>query len=115
MTTKDKGPGAAAAEASLGELHSQTEMLTWKREYNIRRREAQWQRRQEDALLEKQVSWELARLDRENRLEVRVARKHKEVERDYRNRCREAKIRGRVEKREQEETERIAKSIKEAQ
>merc|ERR1719146_264646 len=117
------GPGAAGA---AHEIHSTAEMLAWKREYNIRRREAQWQRRQEDALLEKQVGWELMRLDRENRLEVaresarrraleeRVAMKHKEVERDYRNRCREAKIRDRTAKWENEETERIAAGLEEA-
>jgi len=122
----DAGPLAVTVGSALGELHSQAEMLTWKREYNIRRREAQWQRRQEDALLEKQVGWELMRLDRENRLEVaresakrraledRVARRHKEVERDYRNRCREAKIRERTEKWQKEENERIAASIEEA-
>merc|ERR1719420_1258653 len=123
---KSSPAGAAAVGSALGELHSQAEMLTWKREYNIRRREAQWQRRQEDALLEKQVGWELMRLDRENRLEVaresarrraledRVALKHKEVERDYRNRCREAKIRERVMKWEKEETDRIAAAIEAA-
>ena len=62
----DPPPGHGSPRARS----SAQEMLTWKREYNIRRREAQWQRRQEDALLEKQVGWELARLDRENRLEV---------------------------------------------
>jgi hypothetical protein len=66
------------------------------------------------------------RLDRENRLEVaresarrraledRVARRHSEVERDYRNRCREAKIRERVADWEKRETERIAAKIEEA-
>merc|ERR1719389_598586 len=116
-------PEKDAVPPGAPEAHSASEMLTWKREYNIRRREAQWKRRQEDALLEKQVGWELQRLDRENRLEVareaarrkaleeRVARKHNEVERDYRNRCREAKIRERVAKWEKVETNRIAESI----
>merc|ERR1719265_457847 len=115
-----------AATGTAHEVHSTAEMLAWKREYNIRRREAQWQRRQEDALLEKQVAWELQRLDRENWLEVaresarrkaleaRVMLKHKQIERDYRSRCRDQRIRARQEKWEEHQKNLIETSIKEA-
>jgi len=124
--SKDGPESPRPAAGPQFEAHSATEMLAWKREYNIRRREAQWKRRQEDALLEKQVGWELQRLDRENRLEVareaarrkaleeRVYRKHKQVESDYRNRCREAKIREREERWQKEKSDKIKAEIERA-
>lgn len=96
------------------ELHSSQDMLAWKREYNIRQREADWKRRQEEALTQKQVMWQIERCERDNRLvaarelrrkselEERVYKRHLEIDRKYKERCREAEI----EKKEQSWTDR---------
>eukprot|EP00405_Crypthecodinium_cohnii_P010276 CAMPEP_0206433430 /NCGR_PEP_ID=MMETSP0324_2-20121206/8526_1 /ASSEMBLY_ACC=CAM_ASM_000836 /TAXON_ID=2866 /ORGANISM="Crypthecodinium cohnii, Strain Seligo" /LENGTH=233 /DNA_ID=CAMNT_0053899689 /DNA_START=40 /DNA_END=741 /DNA_ORIENTATION=- len=86
------------------ELHSSQDMLAWKREYNIRLREAEWKRRQEELLTQKQVAWQIERCERENRLqaaretrrremlEKRVHSRHMEVDRKYKERCRNVEI-----------------------
>lgn len=86
------------------ELHSEQDMLAWKREYNIRQREADWKRRQDELLTQKRVSWEIERCERENRLaaaretrrreelEKRVQDQHVELDRRYKDRCREVEI-----------------------
>jgi len=86
------------------ELHSEQDMLAWKREHNIRQREADWKRRQEEMLMHKQVAWEIERCERENRftgakenrrreeLEARVLHRHTDVERKYKDMCRDVEI-----------------------
>merc|ERR1719267_482592 len=86
------------------ELHSEQDMLSWKREYNIRQRDADWKRRQDELLTQKRVSWEIERCERENRLaaaretrrreelEKRVHDQHIELDRRYKDRCREVEI-----------------------
>eukprot|EP00746_Dinoflagellata_sp_MGD_P118085 gnl/MRDRNA2_/MRDRNA2_54131_c0_seq1.p1 gnl/MRDRNA2_/MRDRNA2_54131_c0~~gnl/MRDRNA2_/MRDRNA2_54131_c0_seq1.p1 ORF type:complete len:284 (+),score=85.58 gnl/MRDRNA2_/MRDRNA2_54131_c0_seq1:74-925(+) len=83
---------------------SDEDVLNWKREHNIRTREAEWKKRQDEMLMQKQVSWEVLRLEKENRLaaareaarrkhcEERLRVKQEEVEREYRERCREVAI-----------------------
>lgn len=86
------------------ELHSEQDMLAWKREYNIRQREADWKRRQDELLTQKRVAWEIERCERENRLaaaretrrreelEKRVQDQHLELDRRYKDRRREVEI-----------------------
>merc|ERR1719281_855707 len=80
------------------------DVLNWKREHNIRTREAEWKKSQDEMLMQKQVSWEVLRLEKENRLaaareaarrkhcEERLRVKQEEVEREYKDRCREVAI-----------------------
>merc|ERR1719386_296877 len=86
------------------ELHSEQDMLAWKREYNIRQRETDWKRRQDELLTQKRVAWEIQSCERENRLaaaketrrreelEKHVADQHLELDRRYKDRCREVEI-----------------------
>mmetsp|Transcript_98641 Transcript_98641/g.279558 ORF Transcript_98641/g.279558 Transcript_98641/m.279558 type:complete len:245 (+) Transcript_98641:52-786(+) len=104
MAANDSSAAAAATAASVPvppELHSGQDMLAWKREYNIRQREADWKRRQEELLTQKQVAWQIEACERENRiasarearrredLETRVYRRHLEIDRRYKERCRD--------------------------
>merc|ERR1719262_1743727 len=86
------------------EYSTDQDVLNWKREHNIRTREAEWKKRQDEMLMQKQVSWEVLRLEKENRLpccceaarrkhcEERLRVKQEDVEREYRERCREVAI-----------------------
>merc|ERR1711920_397301 len=77
---------------------------------NIRQREADWRRRQEELLAQKQVAWQIQKCERDNRLtsaretrrrqelERRVYQRHLEIDRRYKERCRNLGI----EKRESE-------------
>lgn len=101
------------------ELQSSQDMLTWKREYNIRQRESDWRRRQEEMLTQKQVMWQIQRCERDNRLaaarearrkeelEKRVAQRHLEIERKYKERCRQVEIDKRAQTWEQTENTRL--------
>jgi len=96
--------GEGKSTAPPPELHSEEDMLTWKREFNIRQREADWKRRQDELLTQKRVAWEIERCERENRLaaaretrrreelEKRVHDQHMELDRRYKDRCREVEI-----------------------
>merc|ERR1719408_1105398 len=96
--------GTAQSADPPPELRSEQDMLAWKREYNIRQREADWKRRQDELLTQKRVTWEIERCERENRLaaaretrrreelEKRVHDQHVELDRRYKDRCREVEI-----------------------
>merc|ERR1719181_2040792 len=98
------GEGRGGVTAPPPELHSEQDMLAWKREYNIRQREADWKRRQDELLTQKRVAWEIERCERENRLaaaretrrreelEKRVQDQHLELDRRYKDRRREVEI-----------------------
>mmetsp|Transcript_111941 Transcript_111941/g.316382 ORF Transcript_111941/g.316382 Transcript_111941/m.316382 type:complete len:239 (-) Transcript_111941:74-790(-) len=108
-----------ASSAPPPELHSEQDMLAWKREYNIRQREADWKRRQEEMLSQKQVRWEIERVERENRfasarekrrkdeLEQRVHQRHVEVDRRYKDRCRAVEVNRRAQAWEEKENSRL--------
>lgn len=108
------------------ELHSEQDMLAWKREYNIRQREADWKRRQDELLTQKRVSWEIERCERENRLaaaretrrreelEKRVLDQHVELDRRYKDRCREVEMDRREKAWEKEENARLMEMQREA-
>jgi len=124
------GNGGAAPQITVGapppELHSGQDMLAWKREYNIRQREADWKRRQEENLTQKQVAWQIEGCERENRLqssrearkreelEKRVYRKHLDVDRKYKERCRNVEIERRGQAWEDKENTRLVAMHKEA-
>lgn len=86
------------------ELHGEQEMLAWKREYNIRQREADWKRRQDELLTQKRVAWGIETCERENRLaaaretrrrqelEKRVQEQHCKLDRRHKDRCRQVEI-----------------------
>lgn len=109
------------------ELHSEQDMLAWKREYNIRQREADWKRRQEEMLTQKQVEWEIARCERENRLasareqrrreelETRVYGRHVEIDRKYKDRCRAVEIQKRDQMWQDAENHRLVQMHRDAQ
>mmetsp|Transcript_62053 Transcript_62053/g.108640 ORF Transcript_62053/g.108640 Transcript_62053/m.108640 type:complete len:234 (-) Transcript_62053:60-761(-) len=101
------------------ELHSEQDMLAWKREYNIRQREADWKRKQDELLTQKRVAWEIERCERENRLaaaretrrreelEARVYQQHTEIDRRYKERCRDVEIDRREKAWEEKENNRL--------
>mmetsp|Transcript_38885 Transcript_38885/g.98679 ORF Transcript_38885/g.98679 Transcript_38885/m.98679 type:complete len:240 (-) Transcript_38885:47-766(-) len=101
------------------ELHSSQDMLAWKREYNIRQREADWKRRQEELLTQKQVAWQIELCERENRLqsarearrremlEKRVYHRHVDVDRKYKERCRNVEIEKRSQAWEEKENTKL--------
>merc|ERR1719262_1190737 len=121
-------PDDSAAMAQFGDLGgvpdtdcaTDEDFLNWKREHNIRMREAEWKKRQDEMLMQKQVSWEVLRLEKENRLaaareaarrkhcEERLRLKQEEVEREYRERCREVAIDKRTQHWEQSNNEKIS-------
>merc|ERR1719440_2106834 len=96
--------GKSGQTAPPPELQSEQDMLAWKREYNIRQRETEWKRRQDELLTQKRVTWEIERCERENRLaaaretrrreelEKRVHDQHVELDRRYKDRCREVEM-----------------------
>merc|ERR1719188_2553607 len=108
MVQQDAEPGERGKQSQSSapppELHSGQDMLAWKREYNIRQREADWKRRQEELLTQKQVAWQIERCERENQLtsaresrlrealERRVYERHVDVDRKYKERCRNVEI-----------------------
>lgn len=112
--------------ATPPELHSEQDMLAWKREYNIRQREADWKRRQEELLTQKQIAWHIDSCERENRLaaaresrrreelESRVFQRHLEIDRRYKDRCREDEIEKRAEAWEERENVRLVAMHREA-
>merc|ERR1719198_2002278 len=118
--------GEGTKQAPPPELHSEQDMLAWKREYNIRQREADWKRRQDELLTQKRVSWEIERCERENRLaaaretrrreelEKRVHDQHVELDRQYKDRCREVEIVRRGKLWEKKENARLIEMQKEA-
>lgn len=93
-----------SASAPPPELHSGQDVVAWKREYNIRQREADWKRRQDELLTKKQVEWQIECCERENRiasarecrrreeLEGRVEQRHHEIDSRYKERCRNSEI-----------------------
>eukprot|EP00929_Paragymnodinium_shiwhaense_P111786 TRINITY_DN80073_c0_g1_i1.p2 TRINITY_DN80073_c0_g1~~TRINITY_DN80073_c0_g1_i1.p2 ORF type:complete len:241 (+),score=84.63 TRINITY_DN80073_c0_g1_i1:99-821(+) len=130
MVQQDTEPGERVKPNSAApppELHSEQDMLAWKREYNIRQREADWKRRQEEMLTQKQVQWEISRCERENRLasareqrrkeelEARVYTKHVEIDRRYKDRCRAVEIDKRNATWEERENNRLVVMHREAQ
>lgn len=108
------------------ELHSEQDMLAWKREYNIRQREADWKKRQDEILMQKQVATEVAKLEKENRLaaaregfrrqrlEDKIKVRHQQVQREYSDRCRMIEIDNNAKKRENKENQKICSQIKSA-
>jgi len=108
------------------DIQSEEDMLSWKREYAIRDREAEWKKRQDERLMQKQVSWEVHRLEKENRLaaareaarrkhcEERLALKHNAVEREYKERCRDIAISKRTEHWDKAENDRLYRYVTEA-
>lgn len=100
----DQLDGSGSGGMPDDHLSTDQDMLNWKREHNIRMREAEWKKRQDEMLMQKQVSWEVLRLEKENRLaaareaarrkhcEERLRLKQEEVEREYKERCREVAI-----------------------
>lgn len=102
---------------------SEAEMLHWKREYNIRQREAEWKKRQDEMLMQKQVAWEVLRLEKENRLaaareaarrkhcEDRLRMKQEEVEREYKEKCRDVAMQKRIEHWETKENQKICEQV----
>merc|ERR1719408_1051542 len=118
--------GTAQSADPPPELRSEQDMLAWKREYNIRQREADWKRRQDELLTQKRVAWEIERCERENRLaaaretrrreelEKRVQDQHVELDRRYKDRCREVEIDGREKAWEKKENGRLMEMQKEA-
>lgn len=86
------------------ELQTQLDMLAWKREYNIRQREAEWKRRQEEMIAKKQMEWTISRSERAERiaaaresrkrevLEASVFHRHREIDHRHKEDCREAAI-----------------------
>merc|ERR1719261_2253365 len=105
------------------ELRSEQDMRAWKREYNIRQREAEWKKKQDELLMQKQVSWEVEKLEKENRLaaareaarrknlEQRVQKKHKLVEREYQEKCRSIEISRRKEEWNERRKSEILKEV----
>lgn len=115
MGPDDHADRAAAPPAELAAV----DQLAWRREYNIRQREADWKVRQEEWLSQKRVVWEIERCERESRiacarenrrkeeLEARVAQRHFEVDCRYKERCRTGEIQKRDQAWEQQENERL--------
>lgn len=118
--------GDGGREIHVPELRSEQDMRAWKREYNIRLREAEWKKRQDELLMQKQVSWEVEKLEKENRLcaareaarrknlEQRVQKKHKQVEREYQEKCRNIEIKKRKEEWEKRRTTEILEHVSSA-
>mmetsp|Transcript_108758 Transcript_108758/g.318189 ORF Transcript_108758/g.318189 Transcript_108758/m.318189 type:complete len:245 (-) Transcript_108758:117-851(-) len=87
----DDREGAADLPPKPPEGTGERELLAWKRECNILRREAGWKRRQEELLAQKKAAWRIETLEREGRihaarearcaedLEARVCRRHLEL------------------------------------
>merc|ERR1719213_905510 len=108
------------------ELHSEQDMLAWKREYNIRQREADWKKRQDEILMQKQVAWEVASLEKENRLaaaregfrrmrlEQKICIKHEHVQREYSDRCRAIEIENKMKSWEDKQNKTICNQVKSA-
>jgi len=102
-------------------------MLAWKREYNIQQREADWKRRQEELLTQKQVAWQIEKLERENRianakanrrkgeLESRICQRHLEVDGKYKDRCRAVEAERYEQEWEKTENARLMEMRKKAQ
>mmetsp|Transcript_80778 Transcript_80778/g.249204 ORF Transcript_80778/g.249204 Transcript_80778/m.249204 type:complete len:246 (+) Transcript_80778:53-790(+) len=77
----DKGAGAEGLPQPPPAGASKQDLLAWKRECNILRREADWKRRQDDLLRRKKAAWQIENLERENRLQAaREARRGEELE-----------------------------------
>jgi len=101
------------------ELHGEQDLLAWKREYNIRQREADWKRRQDELLTQKRVAWGIETCERENRLaaaretrrrqelEKRVQEQHCKLDRRYKDRCRQVDIDRKEKTWEKSENERL--------
>merc|ERR1719478_1111274 len=102
---EDRGGGLhGGAGDHVPELRNEQDMRAWKREYNTRQREAEWKKKQDELLMQKQVTWEVEKLEKENRLssareaarrrhlEERVKTKHDLVEREYQEKCRSIEI-----------------------
>jgi len=101
------------------ELHGEQDLLAWKREYNIRQREADWKRRQDELLTQKRVAWGIETCERENRLaaaretrrrqelEKRVQEQHCKLDRSYKDRCRQVDIDRKEKTWEKSENERL--------
>lgn len=99
MTDLDESGGVPDGDGFTDE-----DLLNYRRENNIRQRDTDWKKRQDETLMQKQVSWEVLRLEKENRLaaareaarrkhcEERLKSKQEEVEREYRERCRDIAI-----------------------
>merc|ERR1712203_223713 len=78
-----------------------------------------WRRRQEELLAQKQVAWQIQKCERENRLtsaretrrrqelERRVYQRHLEIDRQYKERCRNLEIEKRESEWEPEENARL--------
>lgn len=124
--SQGRSGGVASAGAPPPELQSGQDMLAWKREYNIRQREADWKRRQEELLTQKQVAWQIQRCERDNRLtsaketrlrealEQRVYDRHIDVDRRYKERCRNVEIDKRQKTWEEKENTRLVAMHREA-
>lgn len=119
---KDGGIGPQGL-GDYPELHSEQDMLAWKREYNIRQREADWKKRQDEVLMQKQVAWEVANLEKENRLaaareaarrqhlEKKICVRHEDVQREYNDRCRTIEIQNRAKNWETEKNKKIVSDM----
>lgn len=105
--------------APPSELQTEHEVLAWKREYNIRQRDADWRRRQEELLTQKHVAWEIETCERENRLiaaretrkredlEGRLKARHAHIDNRYKERSRDTAIKKREASWEKKENERL--------
>lgn len=119
-------PVAAAWHPQPPELANDKEAIAWKREYNIRQREADWKRRQEEQLMQKQLAWQIEKVEKENRilaaqearrreeLERRVCQRHIELDHRYKDRLREVAIERRAEAWASQENARLAAISREA-
>eukprot|EP00747_Dinoflagellata_sp_TGD_P183346 gnl/TRDRNA2_/TRDRNA2_38153_c0_seq1.p1 gnl/TRDRNA2_/TRDRNA2_38153_c0~~gnl/TRDRNA2_/TRDRNA2_38153_c0_seq1.p1 ORF type:complete len:500 (+),score=136.04 gnl/TRDRNA2_/TRDRNA2_38153_c0_seq1:150-1502(+) len=102
MDTTDMPPGGHNPELPMEAL--QMDSIEWRREYNIRRREEAWRQRADAMLMQKRVTWEVHRLEKQNRiaasreaaarcaLELRIREENEQVEREYKTRCRDIQI-----------------------
>lgn len=110
-------PGTNTSASPLAP--SEEDSLEWRREYNIRLREEKWRKHQDELIKQKRAEWEFSRMETLNRitaareaqfqrmLEQRTSTENNQVDREYRERCREAKI----EKRKKCWEERVAAEI----
>lgn len=133
-TRSAAGPGEAAVAAAVAagdqgapvmgpadmpDFESYEEALEWKRNYNIERREAVWRQRWDAKIAHGRVTWELEKMEKTNRiaaareaahrkqLEDRIKQQSEEVEREYKNRCREVQIQKKLQAWETKENQKI--------
>eukprot|EP00744_Colponema_vietnamica_P008488 GILI01012103.1.p1 GENE.GILI01012103.1~~GILI01012103.1.p1 ORF type:complete len:350 (-),score=96.98 GILI01012103.1:200-1249(-) len=100
-------------------FESEEQRIKWKRDFNIRQREARWRAQQEEILLQKRMTYELDKLEKANRiaaakedykrqlLEAKVKSRQVELENEYMNRVRGIAISRKEERRREQEGQHI--------